>query len=55
MFAIAWRWAKRQNFYVLSAVVGTFGLIDAIAPGPRADHMIGAAIVATAAFIWLVQ
>lgn len=55
MFAKTWQWTKRKNLYVLAAGLGLFGLVDTITPGPSANHAIGLAIMATAAFMWLVQ
>lgn len=55
MFVKAWRWAKTQNFYLLATVLGVFGLVDAVTPGPVANHAIGWAIAITAIFMWAVQ
>lgn len=55
MFVKAWQWAKAQNLYVLAASLGLFGMLDAVTPGPRADHLMGLAIALVAAFIWGVQ
>ena len=55
MFAKAWAKAKEQNLYVLAAGLGVFGLVDAITPGPSADHAMGLAIVVIAVYMWVMQ
>ena len=55
MFAKSWTKVKEQNLYLLAAGLGVFGLIDAILPGPRADHLIGIAVVVVAGYMWMVQ
>ena len=55
MFAKAREWTRAGYAHVLAAGLGVFGLVDAIEPGSRADHLIGIALIIVAAFMWVVQ
>lgn len=51
------QWAERRNlnFYALAFGVGLFGLIDAITPGPKLNHVFGWLIVIVSVYMWVLQ
>ena len=55
MFAKAREWTRAGYAHVLAAGLGVFGVMDAITPGPQADHLIGLALIIVAIFMWVVQ
>jgi hypothetical protein len=51
------KWAERRNlnFCALAFGVGLLGLIDAITPGPKLNHVFGWLIVIVATYMWVLQ